>query len=113
MSILKRGTLCVIIAGCPENIGVIVEVVRRVGRIPGYADCYYIKTASGRPFRQLWSDARRRDAFTDGPNPNSCYTERHKLRPLVAPGADAADAAKAADRPARKAFICGLHVYKG
>ena len=34
MATLKPGTLCVIIAGCPENIGVIVEVIRRYGRMP-------------------------------------------------------------------------------
>jgi hypothetical protein len=31
MSLLKPGTLCVIIAGCPENIGLVVEVVEHLG----------------------------------------------------------------------------------
>ena len=110
MSTLKPGTLCVIIAGCPENIGVIVEVIRRIGRTPGYTDCYHIRTASGRPFKQLWADARRRDAFTDGPNPVECFTDRHKLRPLVAPNEKAAKKTKAADPPARGKVICRLPV---
>jgi hypothetical protein len=55
MSVLKPGQRCVIVAGCPENIGLIVEVVRRLGAFGGYADAYSIRTVTGRPFHQLWS----------------------------------------------------------
>jgi hypothetical protein len=30
MSALKFGPLCMIIAGCPENVGLIVEVIERL-----------------------------------------------------------------------------------
>jgi hypothetical protein len=91
MSVLKPGVLCIIIAGCPKNIGMIVEVIERLGAVDGYTDCFHIKTASGRPFAQLWTDARRADTYRKGPNPSHCYTERHKLRPLVDPKAKEQD----------------------
>ena len=31
MSYLKPGTLCVIVAGCPANIGIVVEVLAYLG----------------------------------------------------------------------------------
>ena len=43
MSLLKPGTRCVIIAGCPENIGLVVEVIERLGAYDGRADAYYIR----------------------------------------------------------------------
>lgn len=86
MSLLKSGSLCVIIAGCPENIGVIVEVIERIG---GDSDCYRIKTVSGRPFAQLWND----EGVLSRGDANICFTDRHKLRPLV----DAKDKAETLD----------------
>lgn len=31
MSALRPGTLCVIVGGCPENIGLVVEVIEHIG----------------------------------------------------------------------------------
>lgn len=78
MSILKSGTRCVIIAGCPENIGLIVEVLQRLGRCGDREDAYLVKTISGRNFNQLWAgyDLVRGSSSV-------CITDRHKLRPLV------------------------------
>ena len=74
MSALKPGTLCLIVAGCPENIGLVVEVVMRQ---KGHR--YLIKTITGRNFPQL------HDSYTgqlaEG-NDNREITDRHKLRPL-------------------------------
>lgn len=82
MENLKPGTLCVIVAGCPENIGMIVEVAGRLGRIEGYEDCYKIKTVTGRNFLQLWVGKNLKTGTS-----TIAYTERHKLRPLVKDGA--------------------------
>ena len=78
MSALKPGTLCVIIAGCPENIGLVVEVIQHLGRHEDREDAYFIRTATGRPFHQMWSgnDLLRGHS-------SECITDRHKLRPLV------------------------------
>ena len=78
MSAQKPGTLCVIIAGCPENIGLVVEVIQHLGRHEDREDAYFIRTATGRPFHQMWSgnDLLRRYS-------SECITDRHKLRPLV------------------------------
>ena len=80
MSLLKPGTLCVIVAGCPENIGLIVEVVAHLGPLPPRADAYQIRTVSGRFFPQLKMGPSERLApgYTD-----EAITDRHKLRPLV------------------------------
>lgn len=78
MSALKPGTLCVIIAGCPENIGLVVEVLQHLGAYAGREDAYYIRTTTGRPFHQLWSG---NDLLRGGSD--ECITDRHKLRPLV------------------------------
>ncbi len=77
---LKPGTKCVIVAGCPENIGVIVEVLGSVPPSSPGEDAYSIKTVSGRPFHQLWdaNDLLRGDS-------NRAITDRYKLRPLVNP----------------------------
>lgn len=80
-SILKPGQRCVIIGGCPENIGLIVEVVCRVRPAGGHQDLYEIETISGRDFQQLW----RGKNLTPG-NSSRAYTQRHKLRPLADPG---------------------------
>lgn len=84
MSLLHPGQRCVIIAGCPENIGLIVEVVRRLGSYGGYQDGYEIATVSGRNFGQLWQGK----ALAKG-HSSRAYTERYKLRPLVNPKDDA------------------------
>jgi hypothetical protein len=78
MSALKPGTLCVIIAGCPENIGLVVEVIQHLGHHEDREDAYFIRTATGRPFHQMWSgnDLLRGHS-------SECITDRHKLRPLV------------------------------
>jgi hypothetical protein len=78
MSILKPGTLCVIIAGCPENIGMVVEVIQHLGVYEDRQDAYLIKTTSGRHFHQLWSGSDLLRGQSD-----ECVTDRHKLRPLV------------------------------
>jgi hypothetical protein len=78
MSALKTGTLCVIISGCPENIGMVVEIVQHLGVYGDRQDAYLIKTTSGRHFHQLWSGNDLLRGQSD-----ECITDRHKLRPLV------------------------------
>ena len=87
MSILARGQKCVIIGGCPENIGLIVEVIYRIGPHSGHEDAYWIRTVSGRPFHQLWIDKELQRGSS-----SEAITDRHKLRPLVDPKDDASDA---------------------
>jgi hypothetical protein len=84
MSALKPGTLCVIITGCPENIGLVVEVVQRLGVFQDYEDAYVIRTTSGRKFHQVWSGNDLIRGYSE-----ECITGRHKLRPLVDPKDDA------------------------
>ena len=99
MSLLKPGTRCVIIAGCPENIGLVVEVIERLGAYYGRADAYYIRTTSGRKFHQLWHGNDLHRGASD-----KCITDRHKLRPLVAPKIEAVY------RPIKSHIHCGrLH----
>jgi hypothetical protein len=86
MSALKPGTRCVIIAGCPENIGVIVEVIKHLGPYEDREDAYYVRTVSGRHFWQLWAGEDLVPGHTD-----KCVTDRHKLRPLVEPGDEASE----------------------
>ncbi len=86
MSALKPGTLCVIIAGCPENIGMVVEVIQRIGVYQDRRDAYLIKTTSGRHFHQLWSGNDLLRGQSD-----ECVTDRHKLRPLVGGEGDERD----------------------
>ena len=43
MSILSRGQRCVIIAGCPANIGLVVEVIARIGKHGTREDAYWIQ----------------------------------------------------------------------
>ena len=81
MSHLKPGTLCVIVAGCPENIGLIVEVVYRIGLYEGYVDAYEIKTVTSRQFNQMWQGTQLVKGYS-----TEAVTERHKLRPLIALG---------------------------
>ena len=80
MDILAPGTRCVIVEGCPENLGLIVAVVQRLGPIDGCQDAYYVQTVSGRHFHQLWDGVELKRGSSD-----RCVTERHKLRPLVDP----------------------------
>ena len=84
MSILKPGTRCVIVAGCPENIGLVVEVIKRLPRLGDELDPYLIRTVSGRPFHQLWDGADLLRDMSD-----QAVTDRHKLRPLVEPKIEA------------------------
>ena len=97
MSILKLGTRCVIVAGCPENIGLIVEVTKRLGAHGGRADAYGIKTVTGRQFHQLWDGDDLVRGFSD-----EAVTDRHKLRPLVEPKDKPEIEAAAAPRPSVK-----------
>ena len=88
MSILARGQKCVIVGGCPENIGLIVVVICRIGPHSGREDAYWIRTVSGRPFHQLWIDKELQRGSS-----SEAITDRHKLRPLVDPKEDAYDTA--------------------
>lgn len=81
MSALKNGTRCMIVAGCPENIGLIVEVVSHIGAAQGYKDGYFVATVSGRSFHQIWGDDKDENPIKTKLNVVS--TERHKLRPLL------------------------------
>jgi hypothetical protein len=80
MSALKPGTHCVIIAGCPENIGLVVEVLHHLGLYEDREDAYVIRTVTGRPFHQIWNGNDLIRGRSD-----TCITDRHKLRPLVDP----------------------------
>jgi hypothetical protein len=77
-SILKPGTRCIIVAGCPKNIGLVVQVVQRHGSWRQYKDAYEIQTISGRQFPQLWSAGSLLVGWA-----KTAITERYKLRPLV------------------------------
>lgn len=77
---LASGTRCVIVAGCPENIGLLVQVVRRIGKARGYTDGYEIRTLSSRNFHQFWQ-GRKLELGTS----SFAFTERRKMRPLVNP----------------------------
>lgn len=81
MSVLKPGTRCVIVAGCPENIGLIVEVIEHLGAHDGREDAYRIATLTGRHFPQLKYGKRLLSGYSQ-----EAITDRHKLRPLVEPG---------------------------
>ena len=86
MSILARGQKCVIVGGCPENIGLVVEVICRIGPHSAREDAYWIRTVSGRPFHQLWIDKELQRGSS-----SEAITDRHKLRPLVDPKDEAHD----------------------
>ena len=81
MSYLKPGTRCVIVGGCPKNIGLIVEVIAHIGPYPPRADAYRIRAVSGRPFPQYWNS----EGNLISGNSDKAITDRHKLRPLVDP----------------------------
>jgi hypothetical protein len=93
MSVLNPGTRCVIVAGCPENIGLLVVVIERLGAYAGRDDAYRISTLSGRPFPQLNHGKRLVAGFSP-----EAITDRHKLRPLVEPGEEPGGSC-AADKP--------------
>lgn len=80
MEMLKPGTLCVIVGGCPENIGLIVEVLEHIGPRPPRDDAYRIRTVTGRNFPQL--KVGHPERLAPGHSPEA-ITDRHKLRPLV------------------------------
>ena len=77
MSAIKKGTLCIIIGGCPENIGMLVEVTAHLGKYGEREDAYEIKTVTGRNFNQLWMGNSLIKGFDQ-----MAITDRHKLRPL-------------------------------
>ncbi len=77
MSALKKGTICIIIAGCPENIGMLVEIIAHLGTDGEREDAYEIKTITGRNFNQLWNGNNLIKGYS-----KVAITDRHKLRPL-------------------------------
>lgn len=77
MSTIKKGTLCIIIGGCPKNIGTIVEVVAHLGCYGDRSDAYEIRTVTGNKFNQLWDDNKLVDGYSE-----TAITDRHKLRPI-------------------------------
>ncbi len=77
MAALKKGTICIIIAGCPENIGMLVEVIAHLGTYGEREDAYEIKTITGRNFNQLWNGNNLIKGYS-----KVAITDRHKLRPL-------------------------------
>jgi hypothetical protein len=77
MAALKKGTICIIIAGCPENIGMLVEVIAHLGTYGERVDAYEIKTITGRNFNQLWNGSNLIKGYS-----KVAITDRHKLRPL-------------------------------
>ena len=77
MAALKKGTICIIIAGCPENIGMLVEVIAHLGTYGERKDAYEIKTITGRNFNQLWNGSNLIKGYS-----KVAITDRHKLRPL-------------------------------
>ena len=80
MSVLNKGQRCIVIAGCPKNIGVLVEVLDHLGGVDNYQDCYEIVTISGRPFPELWADGTHTRTV---PGVSSiAMTERYKIRDL-------------------------------
>jgi hypothetical protein len=89
MEALKPGTLCVIVGGCPENIGLVVEVLEHIGVEPPRADAYRIRTTSGRNFPQL-KFGRKEKRLAAGTS-TEAITDRHKLRPLVDASDDETD----------------------
>lgn len=78
MSPLKRGTLCMIVAGCPENIGLLVTVLDRLGPRGVRGDAYRVRTVTGQSFHQF----SRGDQLVRGWS-SECITDRHTLRPVV------------------------------
>ncbi len=53
-------------------------MIAHLGPFEGKEDAYYIRTATGRPFHQVWDG----NDLIRG-NSDECVTDRHKLRPLV------------------------------
>ena len=99
MSILAKGQKCVIVGGCPENIGLIVEVICRIGSHQGREDAYWIRTVSGRPFHQIWLDKELQRGSS-----SEAITDRHKLRPLVDPKDEAHDTEVTEQQSTKVAF---------
>ena len=77
MNAIKKGTLCIIIGGCPENIGIIVEVVAHLGCYSKRGNAYEIKTVTGNKFNQLWDGNKLVDGYSE-----TAITDRHKLHPI-------------------------------
>lgn len=67
-----------IVEGCPQNIGQIVEVVTHIGPFRVFNDVYVVKTASGSPFKQVVS------GWLTEPGKSAVqYAQRHQLKPLA------------------------------
>lgn len=95
-SLLKVGTRCVVVAGCPQNIGLLVQVVQHIGATRGYLDGYEIQTVTGRKFRQLWVGSKLRAGTSE-----FAFTERANLRPLVDPKSFESEEAESKELPAQ------------
>ena len=81
MSVLNKGQRCIVIAGCPKNIGILVEILDHLGEVENYQDCYEIVTISGRPFPELWADGTHTRTV---PGVSSiAMTERYKIRRAI------------------------------
>ena len=78
MCAIKKGALCIIIGGCPENIGMIVEVVAHLGCYGQRNDAYEIRTVTGKKFNQLWDGNNLVDGYSA-----TAITDRHKLRTIL------------------------------
>lgn len=100
MSALKPGTLCVIVGGCPENIGLVVRVLVHLGRYESREDAYFIETVSGRFFNQLKDGGELKRGASA-----RAVTDRHKLRPLV-PGETDPGLEIEADKPKELVVQC-------
>lgn len=78
MPIVKPGTRCVIVAGCKENIRLLVQVIQRLGAYERRSDADYLRTISGRKFYQMWRGNELQRGSLD-----ECVADRHKLRPII------------------------------
>jgi hypothetical protein len=81
MSVLRKGQRCILVKGCPKNVGLLVMVVDHLGEFEDYQDCYEIVTVSGRAFPELWADATRTKTVPS--MSSTALTDRHKLRPIT------------------------------
>ena len=78
MSYLKPDTRHAIKAGCPEKIGMVVEVIERLGEYHDRSDAYSIKTLSASKFNQFWQGSEPLRGTSD-----TAIADRYKLRPTL------------------------------
>jgi len=104
MSILSPGTLCIIVGGCPENIGILVEVIKHLGACYSRSDAYQIKVVGRKYFPQLKTGP---DNHIGPGRNNTAITDRHKLMPLEDPKNDFEDI-EITIKKARKSVVCDV-----